>query len=203
MHKYWVLPSKRKELCRGRAKTTTWNTKGRKWKMALFGGLERHYCHEKRSSKKTNCRLRGSFCSCTVIFDPENGGVGLQKKHWGGDIPWISITWLGPTPPAETRIGHPRNKVIILWMSPISLLTPEKTPLPVQYKLCGFLPNEQPDPLSEYAWLQSATTASLFPQSQMASNLRHNIAPTAFWKLFSFTNWSYIETMIFPFRPPA
>ena len=32
---------------RGRTKTTTCNTEGMVRKIALFGGLKRHFCHEK------------------------------------------------------------------------------------------------------------------------------------------------------------
>jgi hypothetical protein len=56
--------------------------------IALFGGLERHFCHEKRSSKKKgNSWLRGTSCSYIVIFDHRNDSLSLQKKHFGDDIP--------------------------------------------------------------------------------------------------------------------
>jgi hypothetical protein len=58
------------------------------WEIALLCGLERHFCHEKIfSKKKINCRLRGTYCSCTVIFDHENGSLRLQKTHFEDDIP--------------------------------------------------------------------------------------------------------------------
>jgi hypothetical protein len=35
---------------------------------------------EKRPSKKKgNCNLRGASCSCTFIFEDENGSLRLQK----------------------------------------------------------------------------------------------------------------------------
>lgn len=37
---------------------------------------------------------------------PENGSLRLQKKHFGDDVPRISITWLGPTLPNRSSLGR-------------------------------------------------------------------------------------------------
>ena len=69
-------------------RTTTLNSEGMVSGIALFGVLERHFCHEKRPfKKKVTCRLRESSCSCTVILDHENGSLRLQKEDFGDDIP--------------------------------------------------------------------------------------------------------------------
>lgn len=74
--------------------------------IALFRGLGRHFCHEKRPFKKANCRLRGTFWSCSVIFDHEIGSLRLQKGRFEGDTVWISIAWLGPTAPRRQLISQ-------------------------------------------------------------------------------------------------
>jgi hypothetical protein len=58
------------------------------WDIALVWGLGHHFCQEKRASKKKiACRLRGTPGSCTAIFNPENGRLRLQKRHFRNDIP--------------------------------------------------------------------------------------------------------------------
>jgi len=58
------------------------------WETALFLGLERRFCDEKRSSKKkATSRVRRTSSSRTVIFDRENGSLRLQKRHSWEDIP--------------------------------------------------------------------------------------------------------------------
>jgi hypothetical protein len=73
---------------RGRTETTTWNTKGMVWEIALFWGLERDFCHGKKpSKKKVTCRLRGTSCSCTAILVHENGSLRLERRPLADDMP--------------------------------------------------------------------------------------------------------------------
>jgi hypothetical protein len=61
--------------------------------IALFWGLEGHFCHGKRpSKKKVPFRLRGTSRFCTAILDHENGTLRLQNTHFENDILWILIT---------------------------------------------------------------------------------------------------------------
>jgi hypothetical protein len=36
--------------------------------------------------KKGNCSLREASCSCTFVFEDENGSLRLQSQHFGDDI---------------------------------------------------------------------------------------------------------------------
>ena len=69
-------------------------------RIAWFRDLERHFCHEKSPSKeKVPCRLRGPCCSCTAIFDYENGSLSLKKRHFGDSIALNlnPMAWSDPT----------------------------------------------------------------------------------------------------------
>jgi len=58
------------------------------WGIGLFLGLERHFYHEKRSSKKkVNCKAAGNLLFLHCHFRPENGSLRLQKRRFAGDIP--------------------------------------------------------------------------------------------------------------------